>query len=105
VQQKKLWTSMGKILQRDVLQHRTLPSSDEDQMLQMLVALVVVLPIDAPVPALCHLAHTWISTNGADARQLLTEMHCHQWTRITEVCDLILGQPPAPTSSDAEAQR
>jgi hypothetical protein len=96
---------MGRILKRDVQQHRSIPSSDEEQMLQMMVALVVTLPIDQPCDVLCDLAHAWISTNGADARQLLTEMRCNQWTRVYEICDEIQGQPSMPRDAAPKAER
>jgi hypothetical protein len=103
-QQPKLWHQIGQIMERDVDKHRTLPASDDEQALQMLVAIVSTLPVDRPTAELCDLAHSWISQNEVDARQLLTEMRCHDWTRIREVCDQIVQSIPPPPSATSKAE-
>jgi hypothetical protein len=105
-QQRTLWDSLGVVLGRDVQQHRTLPQSDEHQVLKLIVALVISFPADMPVDMVCDLVHAWISTHGADARQLLTELRCHRWTSISEVCyDILRGPPPQSDTSAAESSR
>jgi hypothetical protein len=106
-QNKEAWQQLSALLSRDVQQHRTLPASEEEQTLLLLVALVLTFPGEIPVPVMCDLAHNWISSKGADARQLLAELRCHKWTGVHAVCSDILRQafPPRQTQNDEEVDR
>ncbi|GLD97850.1 hypothetical protein PINS_up006547 [Pythium insidiosum] len=103
-QDKLRWQSLSELLGSDVYHRRSLPETDESRVFRMLVALVITLPKTAAFSVKCEVAHTWISTSAADARQLLIEMRCHNWTNISRVSAEIGGRIP-PSAVAGEGSR